>query len=1540
MPESSAVLTRAVLGGATASSPVVIRSEPSHGWQPWYDNAMENCMRFLNSIQIRASFISLGFALALSVGIALAADITKASAQSIAFTNPTPADFDYFGGSVAAVGTNLILIGAYRDSSAGVSGSGAAYLFDLAGTLLTTITNPTPNADNERFGWSVAAVGTDRMLIGAPRAIEGSRLGAAYLYDSAANLLTTIANPVIGFQFDDFGFSVAAVGTNRVVVGAPARDAGGTRFTGAAYLFDLAGTRITTITNPTPGFDDSFGSSVAGVGADRVLIGARWDDTGGEDAGAAYLFDLAGNLLTTITNPTPASGSFGSSVAAVGVDRLLIGAGSLASAGAAYLFDLAGNLLTTFMNPAPPGPFGDRFGAAVAAVGSDRVLIGASGNDTGASSAGVAYLFDLAGNLLTTITNPAPANGEEFGVSVAGMGADAVLIGAWRDRVGAIEAGAAYVFSIGIDPTFSDENWISIGGIPGVNSTVYAAVVDGSGNLYVGGDLTLAGETTADRIAKWNGSSWSALGSGMNGRVRALVLSGNDLYAGGEFTMAGGNAANHVARWDGTNWATLGSGINGPVYALAASGNDLYAGGYFNTAGGVNAYVARWNDGSGWSTLGLGTGGVRFTLVNALVVSASGELYAGGDFSTMDGIGALGIAKWNGGAWSALGAGVSGRVFALAVSGSDLYAGGDFYQAGGVIATNTAKWNGSAWLALGSGMNDWVFALAVSGSDLYAGGSFREAGGVTANGIAKWNGSAWSPLGSGMNGGVEALAVSGSDLYAGGWFTTAGGKPSAYLAKAIIAETTNCNFAISPTDAFFSAAGGSIDVSVSGSNGCTWAASSPCLFVTVTPTNGIGPGVVTITVAENSIRRARSCTNIIAGREFVVRQVEGSGCIYSISPTSASFPAAGGSTNVDVGVNSGCSWTASSSCPFVTITPASGIGPGTVTVTVATNTGSPRGCPLTIARQTFTVTQAGAAGGLEVIATDQFATAPGHFRLVAPTNSINLQAIIRGSTSTPSFQWCKEGGNGNHDEVVFTSPTSSNTTVIFGFAGTYVLSVTASDGSSSARATVEVVVTLNPNGAFDVSSITNLLRGAGNNPNKFLTHGGLFGGIPNTNDERTAIAYYNAIDPGSNKMTFEAWKMSNDFPAGPIPASTNGSIVAASYFNALDLGFGRRMIMRNNSGASAFAVSNFTNVNDAVNGTGLIATVAMEYSPGTNGIPFTKFYVFNSNGVRVTSADLDGAGEKYVPGLCIVCHGGQNVNNLPPGSAYPNAGNVGAHFLPFDLRAFDYSCDPAFTKSAQQTKFRDLNRGVLEIERSIAAAAQTNARPAIIELIEGWYGGSNLPRETQDEDFIPSGWQDTNERAILKVEHQAYLYHNVVAPSCRSCHVTRPAMTNGSYAPVDFRRFDHFDFWRSINYILGDVFGTFNTNFLRTTPITMTNDAAIKMPQARRTFERFWSSVSPRPQAEILRDYMLGMLNGAPSPPMITGIRPLGTDVEISFTTMAGGSYRMEQMAALGPPVISTPLPGNVAGTGGTNRLIIQILRSPSERYFRVRSLP
>ena len=359
------------------------------------------------------------------------------------------------------------------------------------------------------------------------------------------------------------------------------------------------------------------------------------------------------------------------------------------------------------------------------------------------------------------------------------------------------------------------DTWAALGdngaGDGALGSEIYALAVSGS-DLYVGGDFTnTAGIATADKIAKWDGSAWSALGDNgagdgaLNGPVRALAVSGSDLYVGGTFTDAAGIAtADRIAKWDGSAWSGLGDNgagngaLGGTVQALAVSGSDLYVGGRFTNAAGIaTADFVAWWDGSAWSALGdNGAGdGALNSFVYALAVSGT-DLYVGGWLGNAAGIATADyVAKWDGSAWSGLGdngagdGALSSFVYALAVSGSDLYVGGVFTNAAGIATADyVAKWDGSAWSALGdNGAGDGaitstVLALAVSGTDVYVGGVFTDAAGIaTADIVAKWDGSAWSGLGDNgagggaLNGTLYALAVSASDLYVGGYFNNAAG---------------------------------------------------------------------------------------------------------------------------------------------------------------------------------------------------------------------------------------------------------------------------------------------------------------------------------------------------------------------------------------------------------------------------------------------------------------------------------------------------------------------------------------------------------------------------------------------------------------------------------------------------------------------------------------------------------------------------------------------------------------------------------------------
>jgi Immunoglobulin domain len=436
--------------------------------------------------------------------------------------------------------------------------------------------------------------------------------------------------------------------------------------------------------------------------------------------------------------------------------------------------------------------------------------------------------------------------------------------------------------------------WTSLG--LGANDYVAALMVfddDGPGPhapaLYAGGLFTMVGDVAANRIAKWDGRSWSAVGTGFNEAVYDLKVFDPDgpgpqssrLIAGGIFTGADGNPANRIATWDGSSWTPIGTGMDGTVYrfteydvdgagplsprlfvggiinspdgnpsksiyywtgaqwrglgsapnswirSLATFDDDgdgphpreLIAGGHYLTSAGglLTRNIAKWN-GSDWAPLGLGPSSTIGGEVSALALfdtdgpGPQGEsLLAGGSFDSGGTIG-KNITAWDGDTWSGLNGGTIGHVYALAVFDDDgpgtnapaLIAGGNISIAGGIPVNKLARWDGTTWSSVGAGVDNTVRALTVFDDDgpganppaLFIGGSFTHANGIEANAIVKWDGITWMPLGTGlMHTGspatVYALAVFDDDgpgpqhpvLYVGGQFSFAGDIPALRIAR-------------------------------------------------------------------------------------------------------------------------------------------------------------------------------------------------------------------------------------------------------------------------------------------------------------------------------------------------------------------------------------------------------------------------------------------------------------------------------------------------------------------------------------------------------------------------------------------------------------------------------------------------------------------------------------------------------------------------------------------------------------------------------------
>ena len=402
-----------------------------------------------------------------AVGRACVYDLTSATptVPLVTLNNPSPASFEYFGQAVAISGT-LVLIGTPSDST-GAGDAGSAYVYDVAGATpaspVVTLNNPEP-ASADSFGRAVSISGT-LVVVGTPGKDTGApESGSAYVYDVAGATpmvpLVTLNNPTPAFG-DSFGRAVAISGTH-VVAGAAGDDTGANS-AGSVYVYDVAGATptlpVTTLNNPAPAFGDTFGHAVAISGA-QVAVGAQQDDAGAEDTGSAYVYDVAGATPTVpvaiLNHPGPGLGDeFGHAVAVSGT-RLVVGApydGTGArNAGTALVYDLSSATplvpVVTLNNPAPEQS--DNFGWSVAICGT-RLVVGARRDNTGATFAGSAYVYELAGATpavpLATLHNPSPAQVDNFGWSVA-ICEKRVVVGAPYDDTPQSDVGIAYVYDL------------------------------------------------------------------------------------------------------------------------------------------------------------------------------------------------------------------------------------------------------------------------------------------------------------------------------------------------------------------------------------------------------------------------------------------------------------------------------------------------------------------------------------------------------------------------------------------------------------------------------------------------------------------------------------------------------------------------------------------------------------------------------------------------------------------------------------------------------------------------------------------------------------------------------------------------------------------------------------------------------------------------------------------------------------------------------------------------------------------------------------
>lgn len=326
--------------------------------------------------------------------------------------------------------------------------------------------------------------------------------------------------------------------------------------------------------------------------------------------------------------------------------------------------------------------------------------------------------------------------------------------------------------------TWDGAVWGTVGGLTAANVVWDFVFNDSNGDLYIAGTFTtITGPTVAaNSVAKWDGSSWTALGTGITGGaadVRAIAIdSSSNIYVGGSFTTAGGGGAANIAMWNGAAWSALTTGTNGVVRGLAVDSNDnLYVVGDFTTAGGVTVNnIAMW-DGAAWSHLDNGVD--TPDLGRSVDIDANDNVYFGGRFTDINAITMNNIAKWDGADWTALGTGTSDTVQEVNILEEELYIGGDFNTANGVTVNRIAKWTGTTFQAFDTGIStaggDTVSSTGIDNIGMvYIGGLFT----TPFAGISKWDGNSWKSIHRPMR---DILQATDGKIYVAGGFINAGG---------------------------------------------------------------------------------------------------------------------------------------------------------------------------------------------------------------------------------------------------------------------------------------------------------------------------------------------------------------------------------------------------------------------------------------------------------------------------------------------------------------------------------------------------------------------------------------------------------------------------------------------------------------------------------------------------------------------------------------------------------------------------------------------
>ena len=340
---------------------------------------------------------------------------------------------------------------------------------------------------------------------------------------------------------------------------------------------------------------DEFGFSIS-ISGDYAVVGARFDDDNGTDAGSAYMFKRTGMSWAQEAKLLPSDGAasdnFGNSVSISG-DYAVVGArrddDNGSNSGSAYVFKLTGTSWAQEAHLLPSdGAAFDVFGTSVS-ISGDYAVVGANLDDDNGDGSGSAYVFKRTGSSWTQEAKLLPSDGaasDNFGVSVSISG-DYAVVGAESDDVNGFHSGSAYVF-IRSGTSWAQEAKLlpSDGAVEdhfGVSVSIsrdYAIVGSVGDNNYSGSAY----------VFKRTGTSWAQEAKLLPSDGAAVDLFGSSVSISGDYAVVGADGDDngissgsaYVFKRTGTSWAQeakllAADGAAGDVFGWSVSVSGDYA---------------------------------------------------------------------------------------------------------------------------------------------------------------------------------------------------------------------------------------------------------------------------------------------------------------------------------------------------------------------------------------------------------------------------------------------------------------------------------------------------------------------------------------------------------------------------------------------------------------------------------------------------------------------------------------------------------------------------------------------------------------------------------------------------------------------------------------------------------------------------------------------------------------------------------------------------------------------------------------------------